>query len=94
MFWIGNYTDHLRGSIMAQSYIQLIRLHFNINISRHSLCISVSYHDGAISSYTIGWHSNTTKACVTTVDLKYGRLNNVKSRKGRQKLCFKRMLNL
>ena len=62
---------------MTQSYILLIRLHFNINISRHSSCISVRYQHWAISPYTICWHPNTTKACVTIVDLKYGRLNNI-----------------
>ena len=77
LFWIGNYTDHLRGNIMAQSYIQLICLHFNINISWHSLCVSVRYQDGTISSYTICWHSNTTKAFLAILDLKYRRLNNV-----------------
>ena len=93
LFWIGNYTDHLRGNIMAQSYVQLIRLHFNINISRHSLCISVRYQDGTISSDTIGWHSNTTKACITIVGLKYGRLNNI-IQKSTTKVLFLKNIKL
>ena len=56
---------------MAQSYILLIRLHCNINISWHSLCIPVRYQDGAISSYTIFWHSNATKVETAIANLIY-----------------------
>lgn len=62
---------------MAKSYILLIRLHCNINISWHPSGISVRDQDRAISSYTVLWHSNTTKAGTTVVNLKYGRLHDM-----------------
>ena len=57
---------------MAQSYILLICLHCNINISWHPSGILVRYQDRTIKSYTIFWHSNTTETCTTVVNLKYG----------------------
>lgn len=62
---------------MAESYVLLIRLHCNINISWHPSGIFVRYQNRAVSSYTILWHSNTTKACITVVNLKYGTLHNI-----------------
>ena len=78
---------------MTKSYILLIRLHCNINISWHPSGIFVRYQDRTISSYTIFWHSNTTKACTTVVNLKYGRLHNT-AYKTIMKICFLMMLIL